>query len=87
VPVLRSRWNFQRDFFISYQLISVATWDDPIIIKLPKEDFEGALFPPTDWQSSTLGIGWYASDNGSSANWIIPPGDGYYRNNTYGSNI
>ena len=59
-------------------LTSVATWDDPTIIKLPTEDFEGALFPPTGWQSSSLGIGWYASDNGSSANWIIPHGDGYY---------
>ncbi len=59
-------------------LTSIATWDDPTIIKLQTEDFEGAVFPPDGWQSSSLGIGWYSTDNGSSANWIIPPGDGYY---------
>jgi len=57
---------------------SVATWDDPTILKLPKEKFENGIFPPDGWQSSSLGIGWYASDDGGSPGWVIPPGDGYY---------
>jgi hypothetical protein len=45
---------------------------------LPIETFEGVTFPPAGWQSSSLGQGWYRSDDGVSAHLPIPAGDGFY---------
>jgi type IX secretion system substrate protein/carboxypeptidase family protein len=59
-------------------LTSFATWDDPTIIKLPKERFDDVIFPPVGWQSSSTGVGWYRNNDGGSGSWAIPPGDGYF---------
>ena len=59
-------------------LTSVATWDPPNTGHLLDEDFENELFPPQGWSSETEGEGWFRTDDGSSANWSIPAGDGFY---------
>ena len=53
-------------------LTLVATWEPPRSILLD-EHFEGAVFPPANWQDSTQGMGWFATVNGSSATLNIPP--------------
>ncbi len=54
-------------------LTLVATWDEPLAIAVI-EDFEGAAFPPAGWQTLTQGTtGWYATTNGGSASFAIPP--------------
>jgi hypothetical protein len=54
-------------------LTLVATWDEPLAIAVG-EDFEGATFPPAGWQAITQNTnGWYATTNGSSGSWTIPP--------------
>ena len=57
---------------------SVATWDEPIVTALETETFEGTVFPPVNWQASTLGAGWLRSDDGGSGYFPIPAGDGFY---------
>jgi hypothetical protein len=58
---------------------SVATWRSPYVEFLPNEGFdEDTDFPPTGWSSTTLGDGWFHTDDGSSSFWTIPPGDGWY---------
>ncbi len=59
-------------------LTSLITWDEPTIYKLPNVDFEDAVFPPDGWQSTSLGVGWYRTDDGGTGSWVIPPGDGFY---------
>ena len=60
-------------------LTSVATWDEPLITQLYIEDFEDPAFPPQGWQATTLGYGWYRSDNSCpGCPWTIPPGDSFY---------
>ncbi len=59
-------------------LTSLATWDEPLITQLVVQDFEDPLFPPDGWQSFTNGVGWFRTDDGGSANFPIPPGDGFY---------
>ena len=54
-------------------LTLVATWDEPLAIAVV-EDFEGSVFPPAGWQSLTQSTtGWYATTNGSSSSFAIPP--------------
>lgn len=54
-------------------LTLVATWDEPLAVAV-LEDFEGGVFPPAGWQTSTQNTtGWYATTNGSSTNWTVPP--------------
>jgi len=53
-------------------LTLVATWEPPRSFVLD-EHFEGAVFPPANWQDSTQGMGWFATANGSSATLNIPP--------------
>jgi hypothetical protein len=54
-------------------LTLVATWDEPLAIAVI-EDFEGSLFPPAGWQALTQGTtGWYATTNGGSSSFAIPP--------------
>lgn len=64
--------------FLSDSLTSVITWDVPTIIKLTKVDFENSVFPPNGWQTTSLGVGWYRSDDGGTGSWTIPSGDGFY---------
>ena len=60
-------------------LTSIATWNEPRITAL-KEDFNGALFPPQGWTSETQNTirGWFATYNGSSYYFQIPPHDSQY---------
>ncbi|MGV8048801.1 MAG: carboxypeptidase regulatory-like domain-containing protein [Anaerolineaceae bacterium] len=54
-------------------LTLVATWDEPLAIATA-EDFEGSVFPPAGWQALTQSTtGWYATTNGSSSAFAIPP--------------
>lgn len=53
-------------------LTLVATWEAPRRVLLD-EHFEGTVFPPANWQDTTQGMGWFASENGSSAAFAIPP--------------
>jgi hypothetical protein len=53
-------------------LTLVATWEAPRRILLD-EHFEGTVFPPANWQDTTQGMGWFATENGSSAAFTIPP--------------
>ncbi|MBK9358098.1 MAG: choice-of-anchor J domain-containing protein [Bacteroidales bacterium] len=58
-------------------LTLVATWDEPLAIAV-MEDFEGSVFPPAGWQALTQNTtGWYATTNGSSGSWTIPPHSKY----------
>lgn len=57
---------------------SVATWDSPLITQLYLEDFEDTQFPPYGWQATTIDHGWFRSENASSSDWSVPPGDGFY---------
>jgi hypothetical protein len=59
-------------------LTSIATWEAPIYVQVPLQDFEDTQFPPADWSSTTSGIGWVRTNNGSSSFWTVPAGDGYY---------
>jgi type IX secretion system substrate protein/carboxypeptidase family protein len=61
-------------------LTSIATWNAPRITAL-KEDFEGTVFPPDGWTSTTeaeSGIGWFRTDDGASDYFVIPEWDSYY---------
>ncbi len=54
-------------------LTLVATWDEPLALAVA-EDFEGSVFPPAGWQSLTQSTtGWYATTNGGSSSFAIPP--------------
>lgn len=54
-------------------LTLIAQWDKPRSI-LIYEDFEGPDFPPQGWQVQTENFtGWYATTDGSSSNFNIPP--------------
>jgi hypothetical protein len=53
-------------------LTLIATWEPPRRVLLD-EHFEGAVFPPENWQDTTQGMGWFASTNGSSTELTIPP--------------
>ncbi len=53
-------------------LTLVATWEPPRSVVLD-EHFEGADFPPQNWQDTTQGVGWFATTNGSSTSLNIPP--------------
>jgi hypothetical protein len=53
-------------------LTLVATWEAPRRVMLD-EHFEGTVFPPANWQDTTQGMGWFATENGSSAGFSIPP--------------
>ena len=69
---------------------STITWENPHITQLYLEDFEENQFPPQDWQISTLGVGWYRSEQ-EYGSWNVPAGDGYYAvsnssNNSGGDN-
>ncbi len=59
-------------------LTSVATWDEPLITELYLEDFEDPTFPPDGWQATAIDVGWFRTEDASSGNWPVPPGDGYY---------
>ncbi len=69
--VLAERKYKPRNLYVD-DLSLVATWDEPLAIAVI-EDFEGATFPPAGWQALTQNTtGWYATTNGSSANFVIP---------------
>jgi hypothetical protein len=54
-------------------LTLVATWDEPLAIAAAS-DFEEGVFPPAGWQTLTQSTtGWYATTNGSSSAFAIPP--------------
>lgn len=70
--ILAERKYKPRNLYVD-PLTLVATWDEPLAIAVI-EDFEGATFPPEGWQALTQNTtGWYATTNGSSASWTIPP--------------
>ena len=75
--VLTEKAYAPRDFMVD-ELTSHATWNEPLITALFTETFEDATFPPQDWQASTLGQGWYRSDDAGTGAWAIPEGDGFY---------
>lgn len=75
--VLTEKAYAPRNFMVE-ELTSYATWDEPLITALMLETFEDPAFPPAGWQTSTLGVGWYRTDDGSSSAWTIPTGDGFY---------
>ena len=51
----------------------IANWDEPKDI-LVNEDFEGLDFPPAGWQALTQNnTGWYATAEGSTPRFPIPP--------------
>lgn len=56
-----------------------ATWNQPLRIAL-EQNFEDNQFPPPGWQSLTRSVtgGWERTDDGSSANWLIPQWDSFY---------
>ncbi|NTV82972.1 MAG: hypothetical protein HGA23_01550, partial [Bacteroidales bacterium] len=56
----------------------MATWSPPALVAL-YEDFEGEQFPPAGWQVSTEGVRtWHRTLDGSTGEFLIPPGDNYY---------
>jgi hypothetical protein len=70
--ILAERKYKPRNLYVD-PLTLVATWDEPLAIAVI-EDFEGATFPPAGWQALTQNTtGWYATTNGSSSAFIIPP--------------
>ncbi len=75
--VLTEKAYEPRNFMVD-PLTSHATWDEPLITALYTETFEESTFPPMGWQSSTLGVGWYRSDDAGTGAWAIPEGDGFY---------
>jgi len=58
-------------------LTSIAYWDYPIVTAL-REDFDGSQFLPAGWQIISEGMGWFLTNDGSSANWTIPAWDSQY---------
>jgi len=51
----------------------LATWQEPLSI-LADENFEGSVFPPDGWQATyQSSVGWYATTDGSSSYFVIPP--------------
>ena len=79
VPIEMQELKFPaRNLFVD-SLTSVASWNVPLITQLAKEDFEDEAFPPEGWQTiNGGGKGWFRSANGSSYDFAIPPGDGFY---------
>ena len=75
--VLTEKAYEPRNLFVE-PLTSVATWDEPLITQLYLEGFEGSTFPPARWQATTLGIGWFRSDDGGTGGFPVPAGDGFY---------
>ncbi len=76
--VLTEKEYMPRNLFVD-AATSVATWEEPLIYCLANEGFESTTFPPVGWQvlSNDAG-GWERGDDGGSAYFVIPPGDGYY---------
>lgn len=70
-----------RNMFVD-TITNIATWDEPLITALPKEDFEESVFPPVGWQTTTVSDhSWWRTDHFSDpewTGWIVPPGDGFY---------
>ncbi|MBK6964271.1 MAG: T9SS type A sorting domain-containing protein [Bacteroidales bacterium] len=55
----------------------IAEWEQPREI-LVNENFEGVVFPPNGWQALSQNFtGWYATTDGSSELFIIPPHSTY----------
>ncbi|MBK7213007.1 MAG: carboxypeptidase regulatory-like domain-containing protein [Bacteroidales bacterium] len=72
---LRQVANPVRNLFVSDQSL-VATWDEPLSV-LIDQHFENGNFPPAGWQSNSMGMGWYISNNGDSSSWNINPHTSY----------
>jgi len=60
-------------------LTLIATWNEPYVTVLDKEDFEALEFPPADWTITQTDYngGWERSE-GYSGSWVCPAGDGYF---------
>ncbi|MFC2107437.1 T9SS type A sorting domain-containing protein [Bacteroidota bacterium] len=56
---------------------SWAYWNYPVAPTIIEEDFDGA-FPPDEWTKTSNGVGWFATTNGSSGFWPIPPWTSQY---------
>lgn len=70
--VLAEKKYMPRNLYVD-PLTLVATWDEPLAVAV-MEDFEGATFPPAGWDSYTQNTnGWYATTDGSSSYFVIPP--------------
>lgn len=70
--ILAEKKYMPRNLYVD-DLTLVATWDEPLAIAVI-ENFEGATFPPAGWQALTQNTtGWYATTNGSSSSFVIPP--------------
>lgn len=55
----------------------ILNWNTPVEEPL-NEDFEGDVFPPENWQiSSLLTSGWFFTSQGSGSGWIIPDHTNY----------
>ncbi|MGI6341657.1 MAG: choice-of-anchor J domain-containing protein [Bacteroidales bacterium] len=66
------RWA-PKNLFVD-ELTLHATWEESKAA-LVDEDFEGPIFPPAGWTEHTLNAtcGWYATDDGSSDYFDVPP--------------
>jgi len=75
VVLYQSTWP-PRNLFVDDQTL-ISTWEEPLAV-LISEDFEGPVYPPDGWQTSTQGDpGWIFTDSGSGANFVIPPHTSY----------
>ncbi len=59
-------------------MTNTITWEEPLITALFLQNFEDTIFPPNGWQKSSPAIGWFRSDNCTSWQFTVPPGDYYY---------
>jgi hypothetical protein len=76
--IVLSEKKYAPDCLVVDPLTLEATWCEPIRIAMT-QNFEDAQFPPVGWQASSLGEGWFRTNNGSSSFWPIPSwGGGYY---------
>ncbi len=56
----------------------MVLWSDSVYFTPFYEDFEGGAFP-AEWSMVTnSSVGWFITEDGSSANWEIPETDGFY---------
>ncbi len=61
-----------RNLFIS-DVTLLTTWDEPLSV-LVSESFEGGIYPPAGWLTSSQGSpGWYFTTNGGSAAFPVTP--------------
>jgi carboxypeptidase family protein/type IX secretion system substrate protein len=73
-----TQWPEYEDLNLAFALYgTIGGGGGPGVFPLV-EDFEGGALPE-GWTMTTLSaVGWFISQDGSSAYWTVPAGDGYY---------